>query len=90
MLSDAVDQIDAHIAKNGDGLIPHGAFDFQARGFSWYAVNMNNHQMTFGVVGAAIDALITFMLNYSSYGKAQFSIFDGENQVGTGTLGLSF
>lgn len=90
MLSDAVDQIEAHIAKNGDGLIPHGAFDYQARGFSWYAANMNNHQLTWGVMRAAIDALIGFMLNYASYGKAQFSIFDGENHVGSGTLGLSF
>ncbi|KAI4130810.1 MAG: hypothetical protein LQ347_003242 [Umbilicaria vellea] len=89
MLSDALDQIEKHVAQNGDGIIPMGAYDYQARGFSWYSVNANNHQLTWGVVGAAVDALITFMLNYSSYGMAQFSIFDGENHVGTGTLGPS-
>ncbi|KAA6413775.1 MAG: hypothetical protein FRX48_02136 [Lasallia pustulata] len=90
MLSDTIDQLDAHIAKHGDGVIPHGAFDHQAMGFSWYSVNVNNHQQTWGVVAHAVNALLTFMLNYQSFGMAQFLIFDGENQVGTGTLGPSF
>lgn len=90
MLSDALEQVNTHIATHGDGVVPEGAFDYQALGFSWYSVNVNNHQQTFGVVGQAIDALITFMLNYSSYGMAQFSIYDGDNHVGTGTLGPAF
>lgn len=50
-------------------------------------VNANNHQLTWGVLGAAIDALGEYMNQaVTGPGESWFSIFDGRNEVGTGTI----
>ena len=90
MLSDALAYINTEISVRGDGLVPNGVFDYSSLGFQWYSVNSNNHQQTWGVVGEAIEALLTFMVKYSSYGMAHFNIYDGPNQVAAGTLGPNF
>ena len=48
--------------------------------------DMNNHQHTYGVLGAAVSALMDFMRE-RGVGEAVFSIFDGGNEVGAGLLG---
>lgn len=48
--------------------------------------NTNNHQQTYGVVGAAVSALMDFMRERGA-GEASFSIFDGGREVGAGVLG---
>ena len=51
-------------------------------------MNANNHQQTWGVLGAALDAVGLFMRqNGGGAGTAIFSIFDGTNMVGTGSIG---
>lgn len=45
----------------------------------------NGHQVTWGVLGAAVVALRGFMQE-RGYGRVRFRIFDGENRVGTGEL----
>ena len=52
-------------------------------------VNANNHQQTWGVLGAAIAALASYMQEgvEAGPGSAYFVIFDGENEVGVGMVG---
>lgn len=52
-----------------------------------HAWNENNHQMTWGVLGAAIQALQDCMEKIEEWGTASFSIWDGDNEVGYGVLG---
>lgn len=50
-------------------------------------INTNNHQLTWGVLGAAIDALRDYMSQaVTGPGESWFSIFDGQNEVGMGTI----
>lgn len=72
---------------NGEGLVPSGVFRFASHGASWYSANANNHQQTWGVLAGAIMALSSFMESYGSFGYAHFEIFDGGNQVGSGSVG---
>lgn len=48
--------------------------------------NSNNHQTTWGVLRAALLALEDYMQSQDSWGTAEFTIFDGKNEVGKGTL----
>ena len=51
--------------------------------------NTNNHQLTWGVLGAAIDALGEYMHQaVTGPGEGWFSVFDGQNEVGMGTISL--
>ena len=86
LLTDSLAHVQ-HILSYGDGVVPRGAFTFTDYGVSFYLANANNHQQTYGVVAGAIIALSEFMNAYGAYGYAHFQIFDGGNQVGTGTLG---
>ena len=49
------------------------------------SLDANNHQQTYGVVGAAISVLRYYM-ERNGYCVASFDIFDGENQVGAGQI----
>lgn len=48
--------------------------------------NADNHQLTYGVLGAAISALSEYMQSYG-WGAATFQIWDGPNEVGFGMIG---
>ncbi|KAI4125041.1 MAG: hypothetical protein LQ347_005505, partial [Umbilicaria vellea] len=52
-------------------------------GLTLSALNANNHQMTWGVLGAAIQALLNLMWTQNWWGAATSTVFDGENQVGS-------
>lgn len=47
---------------------------------------MNNHQTTWGVLAAALEA-VKYYMGVFGYGEVGFGIWDGENQVGEGHLG---
>ena len=47
--------------------------------------NTNNHQITWGVYGAALMALRTFMAEHG-WGAAVFKVVDGANAVATGVV----
>ena len=53
-----------------------------------YTRNGAHHQLTWGVLGAAMEALISEM-GANGYGPASFLIFDGQNQVGEGLIMVS-
>lgn len=70
----------------GDTVISNGLFIWEHHGYSlrvWYS---NNHQTTWGVLGAAIEAITDFMGQYGFAGGS-FFIYDGGNEVGEGILG---
>lgn len=71
----------------GDRVIETGAVDYHgAFLMNFRTWNTNNHQQTYGVLGAAIAALTSYM-GAHGYGSATFTIFDGANEVGAGMIG---
>ncbi|KAA6410635.1 MAG: hypothetical protein FRX48_06058 [Lasallia pustulata] len=88
LLDDARSTILGHIAIWGDGVVEDGFFNWAgAGGLKLRMVNSNNHQLTWGVVGAAIEALGEYMHQaVTGPGEGWFSILDGTNEVGTGTI----
>lgn len=86
LLTDTLGMVHNRLAQ-GDGVIPTGALTFARYGVSWYSANANNHQQTWGVLAGAIMALTSFMDAYGEFGYAHFEIFDGVNQVGSGSVG---
>ena len=57
-----------------------------ANGVELETWDSNNHQQTWGVLGAALEALDDYMRVRGGYGAAQFTILDGQNEVGVGRL----
>ena len=84
VLSDAL-TIVRQVTATGDGVIPTGSFSFSKYSIDCQASNANNHQLTWGVMGAAIEALANFMTLYG-FGAARFGIYDGDNLVGQGVF----
>lgn len=87
----------SHIQAQGDGLLhPLGdgigiigtIFNLhdQAHDLTLTVANANNHQTTWGVLGAACSALKDFVAETSSFNSLTFTIFDGANQVASGSI----
>lgn len=57
-----------------------------ATGLELFCANSNNHQITWGVMGAALSALEDFMNYNQVWSAATFSIHDGHDQVGVGIV----
>lgn len=72
---------------NNRQLVRGGVYQFASHGVRWYSANSNNHQQTWGVVAGAIMAVSDFMDAYDEFGYAHFQIFDGGNEVGSGSVG---
>lgn len=97
LLESAYQSIHDVIDTLGDGVIRQGYFQqlgtSAAQGLELYTQNFNNHQQTWGVLGAVVHALQLYMetavWNRGEVGSVQFSIWDGGNEVGIGTLGPS-
>ena len=83
MMNEALSYIVGHVALEGDGLIPDGAFAWDSFGFSLRARNANNHQTTWLVLGSGLYALMDYMAKYGG-GTAKFGVYDGKNLVGEG------
>ena len=76
----------------GDGAVAKGAFQYGISDAQVYAANSNNHQVTLGVLGAALQALSDyFTCLQNSYkipaGMVQFTVVDGDNEVARGFFG---
>ena len=74
--------------ERGDQPIPNGGFVASGYDLVLWTRNANNHQQTYGVLGAALNALNNYMFT-EQIGTCTFSIYDGENMVGTGGLGIA-
>jgi len=58
-----------------------------AQALTLLAGDANHHQLTWGVLGAALQAVKEYMSQSgNSFGTAYFSIFDGDNQTGKGSI----
>ena len=91
LLSSCYDAILQHISALGDGLVPSGVFSWPpgVNNLALHVWDTNNHQVTWGVLGAALSALENFMGDSDEWGGATFLIYDGGVEVATGVLGLS-
>lgn len=89
ILVDAALDLLTQLEEHGDDLVANGVYDRLGDGnVALHIWNTNNHQLTRGVLGATLDALADFIDTYWS-GALQFYIWDGENEVAQGLLGLS-
>lgn len=95
LLSQAYDLTVSRIRTQGDGLLlplPTGIigtiFNLEdyAHGLKLTVANANNHQTTWGVLGAAYSALKDFVVEQGSFSELTFMIFDGPNQVASGSI----
>lgn len=86
-LAEVFEIVQQQLEAHGDGVIPARTFDrFPSdEGMLVSIMNANNHQVTWGVLQAAIEALGDFMEQYG-YGSVIFQIYDGPNQVGRGSI----
>lgn len=88
VLSAAYDEIMTTLDSRGDGVVPGGMFQKLGAGdVMLRTMNSNNHQITYGVLGAAISALEGYMSQYI-YGAASFTINDGLIEVAKGFIGI--
>ncbi|MCJ1303986.1 hypothetical protein MMC08_006797 [Hypocenomyce scalaris] len=88
LLQDCSEWITRIIANDGDQPIHTGSLVW---GSSPVVVlwNANNHQLTYGVAGAAIAALRDYMMQEDVCGSLSFDIWDGANQVGAGLVAVN-
>lgn len=77
-----------HLLEIGDGVLRTGAFAQQtaSTNMAFRAWNANNHQLTWGVLSAAIRAVLDCMRVRDTWGDVMFDIYDGGVQVGRGVI----
>lgn len=77
----------SHISNEGDSVIANGMFKLVGENGVVLSIwNSNNHQTTYGVLGAACMALVQYMLT-TAFGAVTFYIYDGIREVGKGQIG---
>ena len=88
LLNDSIPSIKKEIATRGDVALPNRAWNFynMTSGRVLWVDNASGHQITFGVLGEAVKALLNY-ITVETAGSAAFTIFDGANMVGTGNVG---
>lgn len=87
LLNWAYGSIFTHIHNVGDGLVQSGSYKVIIDGVELCMQNVNNHQQTWGMIGAAISALAGFQ-NTGPLGPraVNFQIYDGRYLVGAGYI----
>lgn len=86
ILHDAYANLISVIQEQGDGVMFGGSYNWPPGAPILRIMNANNHQTSWGVMASAIYALADWMHTESIFGGGTFNIYDGPNQVGTGTL----
>ena len=86
LLDEAYSLTQSYIREYGDEVIWGGVFDWTTNGLHLRMQNANNHQLTFGVLGAALYAVSDFMTK-NGWSAASFRVWDEEAWVGAGTVG---
>lgn len=78
------------IRTTGDTTVPGGMITYQSPGLVMISQNANNHQQTWGVLGAGISALSEYMHAQKGHGyspsSVAFLLYDGPNQVANATF----
>ena len=92
LLSAASQVVLKQIDEYGDGLVSGGTFDqvmnTAANSVAIYISNRNNHQLTRGVLAAALSALDSYMNAQNFFGAMNFYVWDGANEIASGMIGL--
>lgn len=86
LLNTAYNSVMDVLQAHGDGLLAPGGALWQTNGLMMRAHNSNQHQTSWGVMGAAIVALRDYM-SRNGWAAATFNIYDGAHEVGAGVLG---
>lgn len=88
LLDEAYITVMGHISFHGDSIIADAGFFWAGEnGVDLHTFNTNNHQQTWGVLGAALFALRDFMFKIGTEaGACYFTIIDGNNQVARGSI----
>ncbi len=94
LLNQAYETALSRIALHGDNVVAtslvYGMIGsivyLSSSGMMLRIANANNHQTTWGVLGAAMKALRNFVGEHGGFDMADFVIYDGENQVAMGTM----
>lgn len=87
LLNWAYDSIINHIHAVGDGLVQTGSYRLVNEGLELWMQNTNNHQQTWGVMGAALSAMAGFQMTGSLGPRAvNFQVYDGRFLVGVGHI----
>ncbi|MCJ1298663.1 hypothetical protein MMC08_001453 [Hypocenomyce scalaris] len=89
MLNEAYQNVLSIIQAHGDGDIVNGAYRWTKNpdgplGLQIWVRNANNHQLTYGVLGAALNALNEYMTLFGAGLTTTMDVYDGVNQVGQG------
>lgn len=89
MIGEAYQNVLATIRTRGDGDIVNGVYRWTnnpdgPQGLQIWASNTNNHQLTYGVLGAALSALNEYMNLFGPGLATHLQVYDGVNQVGHG------
>lgn len=87
-VSQAISQVHNVMTAHGtDGVIPliDNSFGIGGRGLGLRWANANNHQLTYGVLESALEALRSWMIFFGACGVIEYNIFDGGNQIATGS-----
>lgn len=87
LLHEASRVVSDHLNILGDGQLAGGTFTWVEEPLSIEVINANNHQTTWGVLGEALVALHDYMTVKNHVGAAEFTIFDGGTEVGSGAVG---
>lgn len=87
MISTMNEFFEQWIPARGDTVVYGGVFahQFPNCGLQFRFQNANNHQLTFGVINAALVALTDWMEQHE-IATCTFDVFDGKNQVGEGVF----
>lgn len=95
LLGEAFVAILNQVQESGDRVIPAGVFSWVGPAVdghvacALHAWNAENHQFTWGVLGAALKALWDYMYTNGKFGAADFEVSDGANMVGLGFIGAA-
>lgn len=87
MLDEAFYLLTDLLYTHGDGPLMNGQYFSSLEQTGVHVLNANNHQTTRGVLAAALTALSEYM-SLTAFGEATFTIHDGGNLVGQGSVGL--
>lgn len=88
LFANAIADIRQHIYIMGDSLVQGGSFSFFGEDNMVLRIHdTNNHQTTYGVLGAAVMALWNFMTTQNQFRAGNFQVYDGPNMVGQGFVG---
>ena len=66
-----------------------GVFTQVFEDVAMWVTNSNNHQLTWGVLGTALVAIGDYFEENGGWGAVEFAVWDGDNEVGVGRIGIT-